>query len=149
MCGCCFYSLCTPTCCHRFLLVVRPYPHPFLLVVHRYISEAPNFRCSSCNTCDRGPSGTGSCQAYYRRGGECLKCPNMAWVLILLFIVVALGCCLAGYFLSRKQVNLAFLSIGVDYFQILAIFANSKVGPRRRRRRRKSRTGVFLRFLEC
>jgi hypothetical protein len=57
-----------------------------------------------------------------------LKCPNMAWVLILLFVVVALGCCLAGYFLSRKQVNLAFLSIGVDYFQILAIFANSKVG---------------------
>jgi hypothetical protein len=52
----------------------------------------------------------------------------MAWVLILLFVVVALGCCLAGYFLSRKQVNLAFLSIGVDYFQILAIFANSKVG---------------------
>ena len=39
---------------------------------------------------------------------------------------VAVGCCLAGYLLSRKQVNLAFLSIGVDYFQILAIFANSK-----------------------
>jgi hypothetical protein len=51
----------------------------------------------------------------------------MAWMLILLFIVVAVGCCLAGYFLSKKQVNLAFLSIGVDYFQILAIFANSKV----------------------
>lgn len=33
----------------------------------------------------------------------------------------------AAYYLNRKQVNLGVLSIGVDYFQILAIFARSKV----------------------
>jgi hypothetical protein len=55
---------------------------------------------------------------YYRRGGECLKCPSLAWILIVVFIVAAVGLCLVGYFLSRKQIHLAFLSIGVDYFQV-------------------------------
>ncbi len=83
-----------------------------------YLSKAPILRCASCNPCYRGASGTGKCSAYYRRGGECLKCPNLAWVLIVVFVVVAVGCCLIGYVLSRKQVHLAFLSIGVDYFQV-------------------------------
>ena len=30
-------------------------------------------------------------------------------------------------FLNSKAVNLAFVSIGVDYFQVLAMFANSRV----------------------
>ncbi len=55
---------------------------------------------------------------YYRRGGECLKCPSAAWVLVVMFGAAALGCVGLGYILSRKQVHLAFISIGVDYFQV-------------------------------
>ncbi len=55
---------------------------------------------------------------YYRRGGECLKCPSAAWILIVMFVVAALACVGLGYILSRKQVHLAFISIGVDYFQV-------------------------------
>jgi len=41
--------------------------------------------------------------------------------------VAAIVLCIAGYFLNKKAVNLAFISIGVDYFQVLAMFANSKI----------------------
>ena len=42
----------------------------------------------------------------------------MAWMLILFFLVGALSAVGLGYFLSKKQIHLAFLSIGVDYFQV-------------------------------
>ena len=57
---------------------------------------------------------------YYRRNGECLKCPDLAWMLILFFLVGALSAVGLGYVLSKKQIHLAFLSIGVDYFQVSA-----------------------------
>ena len=41
--------------------------------------------------------------------------------------VLAVAAAAAGYFLNKKSVNIAFLSIGVDYFQVLALFAASKV----------------------
>jgi hypothetical protein len=69
-----------------------------------YLSVAPVFRCAACNPCYRSHPGA-KCQAFYRRGGECVKCPNMAWLLIVAFVVVAAGCCAAGYLLSRKQVR--------------------------------------------
>lgn len=48
-------------------------------------------------------------------------------MLILAFFVGAIVLCIGGYMLNRKNVNLAFVSIAVDYFQILAMFANSRV----------------------
>ena len=59
-----------------------------------YVSVDPIYRCAACDPCYRGPTGTGSCNTYYRRGGECLKCPSLAWMLILMFAVVAIGACL-------------------------------------------------------
>ena len=35
--------------------------------------------------------------------------------------------CVGGWWMQDKQVNVAFLSIGVDYFQVLAIFARIKI----------------------
>ncbi len=32
-----------------------------------------------------------------------------------------------SYVLNRKSVNIAFLSIGIDYFQVLAMFSRSNV----------------------
>ena len=41
-------------------------------------------------------------------------------MLILFFLVGALSAVGLGYVLSKKQIHLAFLSIGVDYFQVSA-----------------------------
>lgn len=80
-----------------------------------YRSVPPMYRCAAC--ADR----------YYRRAGDCVACPDNAAILIIGFAVLALFITVGGYVLSRKNVHLAFLNISVDYFQVLAMFANSKV----------------------
>jgi F0F1-type ATP synthase assembly protein I len=50
--------------------------------------------------------------------GECVKCPNVAWLLPAIFIGGILVLVVLGWILNRKRVNMAFLSIGVDYFQV-------------------------------
>ena len=80
-----------------------------------YISVAPVHRCAEC--ADR----------YYRRAGECVECPDNPWILIAAFLAMAICLCVSGYILNRKAVNLAFLTIGMDYFQVLALFARSRV----------------------
>ena len=64
---------------------------------------------------------------FFRQNGECVPCPRQAWLLILLFFIMAVVLCIGGWLLNRKNVNIAFLSIGVDYFQVLAMFSNAKV----------------------
>ena len=64
---------------------------------------------------------------FFRLGGECVRCPDNAWVVVAMFVGVAVLLALGGYVLSRKAVHLAFLSIGVDYFQVLAMFRQSRV----------------------
>jgi hypothetical protein len=71
-----------------------------------YMDAEPLLRCSACSP------------GHYRPAGDCVKCPKNVWVLIIGFIVVAVLCAVLGYFLNRKSVNIAFLSIGVDYFQV-------------------------------
>ena len=80
-----------------------------------YVSKEPTLRCADCD------------QGYYRRAGECIECPDNPLLLVIGFLAGALGLCIAGYIMNRKSVNLAFVSIGVDYFQVLAMFANSRV----------------------
>jgi hypothetical protein len=81
----------------------------------QYRSEAPTYRCSACT------------EGYYRIAGECRKCPDNPWIMIVGFIVIVLAAGVIGYVLNRKAVNVAFLSIGVDYFQVLAMFSRSNV----------------------
>ena len=80
-----------------------------------YRDEPPLYRCSAC--ADR----------YYRLAGECIECPDNPWLIVVAFLCVAVFACVAGWMLNSKNVNVAFVSIGVDYFQVLALFANSKV----------------------
>lgn len=91
-----------------------------------YVSKAPMHRCSSCDPCYKA-NPEDECQAFYRRAGECIECPKNPWILIGAFLLMAICLCAGGYVLNRKAVNLAFVSIGVDYFQVLAMFANSKI----------------------
>ena len=90
----------------------------------------PKSACNGSNTCNLGYTGE-RCSLcalrYYRRAGECVECPDNPLILIGAFLATAICLMIGGYFLNKKSVNLAFVSIGVDYFQILALFANSRV----------------------
>ena len=80
-----------------------------------YASKAPMYRCASCDT------------GFYRRAGECVKCPDNPWILIVAFVLMAMTAGCVGLWLNRSKINIALIAIGVDYFQVLAIFANARV----------------------
>ena len=66
-------------------------------------------------------------KGYFRLNDECQECPDNPALLLILMAVAVLGFCIGGWYMQDKKVNVAFLSIGVDYFQVLAIFARIKV----------------------
>ena len=80
-----------------------------------YRSKAPNYRCADCDL------------HYYKRAGQCIKCPDSPAMLVIGFILLVAAAAGLGVILQRKQVNIAVVSIGVDYFQVLAIFSQSKI----------------------
>lgn len=90
----------------------------------------PQAACLGENDCALGYTGE-RCKdcitGFYRRAGACEKCPKNPLIIVLGFVVAALVMCVAGYILNKRHVNLAFISIGIDYFQVLAMFASSKV----------------------
>jgi len=53
-----------------------------------YASKAPMYRCGSCN------------DGFYRRAGECVKCPDNPWILIVAFVLMALFACAFGFWLN-------------------------------------------------
>jgi hypothetical protein len=80
-----------------------------------YASKAPNYRCSSC------------ADGFYKQATVCQKCPSSPAGVIIVAALVLVGVAAAAYFLNKKQINVGYISIGVDYFQVLAIFAQAKV----------------------
>ncbi|KAA0162016.1 hypothetical protein FNF27_08106 [Cafeteria roenbergensis] len=72
-----------------------------------------------CSQCVQGK--------YYRINGECEKCPDQPWLIFVLFFLAAAVLSFAAWMLNARQVNIAFVAIGVDYFQVLALFARARV----------------------
>ena len=110
----------------------------------------PDFECTSsnpehCSVCvpgQPGPNGTtvskcmcrgasqcSLCSAgtHFFLEGKCETCPDNPALLVALLVVGAIGACVGGYVLGQKKFNMAFLSIGVDYLQVLALFAGSNI----------------------
>ena len=85
------------------------------LCAYGYASKPPLWACSYCDT------------GFYESAGSCIKCPDSPYALIIGFclLVVVAGC--IGYFMNQKGVNIAVVSIGLDFFQVLAIFATAGV----------------------
>jgi hypothetical protein len=80
-----------------------------------YTSKAPMYRCASC------------AKGFYRRDGECERCPQNAAAQFIILILVAMTAAAAAFWMNKFNINPAFISIGLDYFQVIAIFAQSKV----------------------
>ena len=64
---------------------------------------------------------------YYRNNNRCEECPKNPTLTILAFVVAAICACIGGYVMHEYKFNLAFISIGVDYFQVLAIFSATDI----------------------
>jgi len=73
-------------------------------------------RCGQCNP-----------KTHFRLEGECAPCPEYPWLMPLILVAIALMAGLGMYYLTKKNVNLAVMSIGVDYFQVLGLFTRSRV----------------------
>ena len=96
-------------------------------------------RCALCTTGNRNPitpsyneTLTGELspfwtKGYYRLNNKCEQCPDQPGLIVAMFFVGIVALCIGGWFLSKKQFNVAFISIGVDYFQVLALFARSEI----------------------
>jgi hypothetical protein len=60
---------------------------------------------------------------YYRLQDACTPCPSFALLYIAIFLVVVVMVVAIAYWLNKKRVNLAALSIGIDFMQVIAMFA--------------------------
>jgi hypothetical protein len=84
--------------------------------VRGFCSCKPAERCSLCTIYE-----------YYQFNGECAPCPESPELIFILFGLGVIGAIVMGKVLSNARFNLAFISIGVDYFQVLALFAYAKI----------------------
>ena len=75
-----------------------------------YLSIAPYYRCNAC------------ANGYYKRASDCIRCPDSPYMLIVAFFLVILCLVGLGYVFQRFNINVAFVSIAVDYFQVISIF---------------------------
>ena len=73
-------------------------------------------RCGQCNP-----------KTHFRLEGECAACPEYPWLMPLILAGVAVFAAIGMYILTKKNVNLAVMSIGIDYFQVLGLFTRSRV----------------------
>ena len=61
---------------------------------------------------------------FYRFGEVCKPCPSLAWLYITTFVLLLVLVVYAAYWLNKKRINLSALAIGVDFMQVVAMFAS-------------------------
>jgi hypothetical protein len=93
-------------------------------------SCSPPRRCALCTKAALGfnyPGTTDEVEGYFRLDGECEECPKNPILLFVFFFVAIFFLLIGGFILSQKDFNVAFISIGVDYFQVLSILRSARV----------------------
>ena len=66
-------------------------------------------------------------EGFFRLDGICEECPKNPIVLFVFFFIAIFFLLIGGFILSQKEFNVAFISIGVDYFQVLSILRSARV----------------------
>ena len=64
---------------------------------------------------------------FFKIDGECAKCPENPYLLLAAIICGFFAIGVAFYVLHTKDINVAILSIGVDYFQIVSLFSRARI----------------------
>ena len=72
-----------------------------------------------CTACTRG--------SHFRQGGECVPCPEQKELIVIMAILGLIFVVIGMRELDKRKFNLAFVSIGWDYFQVLALFADADI----------------------
>ena len=83
----------------------------------RRLNQPPLFvgRCSQC------------AKGFFKLDGVCSKCPDNPVILLAAIICGFFSVGVVFYVLHTNDVNVAILSIGVDYFQIVAMFSRARI----------------------
>lgn len=95
-----------------------------------YLPCQPSEACTGNNMCAQGYTSDRCAlciKGYYRLDGLCEKCPENPALVLIGFVLLAILAVFAAYMLQRSHVNLTIGIIGVDFFQVLAIFARSRI----------------------
>ena len=92
---------------------------------HSDMQCGPGYAGKTCSIC---------APRHFRLRQDCPPCPDLAWLFFVGFGVGLLSIVGFAYFLNKRRVNLAGLSIGVDFMQIIAmvrsrVLSNSKYCP--------------------
>ena len=91
---------------------------------------SPLAACLGNNTCATGYTGErcATCvDGYFLSNGACTPCPSSPFAVIIVFILAALGACALSYGLTKAGLDLPLISIGIDYAQVIAVFAQTDV----------------------
>jgi len=80
-----------------------------------YVSKAPYWRCGDCAA------------RYYRQAGDCVKCPDSPEMLFIGVGMLILAVGGLGYYLNKKNFDIRVTSIGIDFFQVMAVFRDAKI----------------------
>lgn len=87
---------------------------------------APAESCLGNNTCADGYTGARCAlcaDGYYRFNASCAPCPSSPWAVIVGFTVGALAALGISYGLNKSGISLTLIAVGVDYAQVLSVFA--------------------------
>jgi len=91
----------------------------------------PSWACAGNNTCAVGYEGDRCARCvkgeYYRIGGLCQKCPDQQWLLLVGLAVAMVSVLGAGYYLHKRKLRLGVFTVVVDFFQVVAMFARTRV----------------------
>ena len=91
---------------------------------------SPLVACVGNNLCSAGYTGIrcATCASgYFPSNGVCAPCPSSPFAVIIIFVLLALGACALSYFLNKAGLDLPLISIGIDYAQVIAVFAQTDI----------------------
>jgi len=91
----------------------------------------PPGSCLGDNICAEGYEGARCAQCikgkYYRVNGECIKCPDSPIAVIISFILLAMLALVVSWALTKYNITIALISIGIDYAQVVSIFSRTRI----------------------
>ena len=80
-----------------------------------YASTPPYSRCASC------------AKGFYSRAGFCVKCPSGDWVVLIGYVAAIVVTIALAWVFAKYEVHVALVSLGIDFMQMIAMLAFTKV----------------------
>jgi len=94
--------------------------HPECMLYYREARKRSGCTCFAprCSQCNPG--------THFRLDGECEPCPETPWLIPLMLVLGAIFGTAMMVVMRKQNVNTTIINIGIDYFQVVSLFARSK-----------------------